>query len=46
LRIRFLADEDVDAELLRSLDRHAPTIDILDVKTSNLRKTARALARV
>lgn len=40
MSIRFLADEDVDANLLRGLQRREPAIDILDVKTSGLRETA------
>jgi hypothetical protein len=32
LSIRFLADEDVDANLLRGLQRREPAIDILDVR--------------
>jgi hypothetical protein len=40
LSIRFLADEDVDANPLRGLQRREPAIDILDVKTSGLRETA------
>jgi predicted nuclease of predicted toxin-antitoxin system len=40
LSIRFLADEDVDANLRRGLQTREPAIDILDVDTAGLRPTA------
>jgi hypothetical protein len=38
--VRFLADEDLDADIIRGLHSHEPAIDILDVKTAGLRGTA------
>lgn len=35
--VRFLADEDMDAAIIRSLRSREPAIDILDVKTTGLR---------
>jgi hypothetical protein len=40
--VRFLADEDVGAEIIRGLPLREPAIDILDVKTAGLRGTADA----
>jgi hypothetical protein len=38
--VRFLADEDLDASIIRGLHSREPAIDILDVKTAGLRETA------
>jgi hypothetical protein len=35
--VRFVADEDLDVNILRGLRAREPVIDILDVKTSGLR---------
>jgi len=35
--VRFLADEDVDVDMLQGLRSREPAIDILDVKTAGLR---------
>jgi len=37
--IRFLADEDIDADIIEGLRAREPAIDILDVKTGGLRAT-------
>jgi predicted nuclease of predicted toxin-antitoxin system len=37
--IRFLADEDIDADIIRGLRSREPAIDMLDVKTAGLRGT-------
>jgi len=37
--VRFLADEDIDADIIQGLRSREPTIDILDVKTAGLRGT-------
>lgn len=39
MTVRFLADEDLDADIVRGLRSREPAIDILDVKTSGLRGT-------
>jgi hypothetical protein len=38
--VRFLADEDLDADIIRGLHSREPAIDILDVKTAGLRGAA------
>jgi hypothetical protein len=38
--VRFLADEDLDADIILGLRSREPSIDLLDVKTSGLRGTA------
>ena len=40
MTVRFLADEDLDASIIRGLHSREPAIDILDVKTAGLRGTA------
>ena len=42
MTVRFLADEDVDSEILHGLRSREPGIDILDVKTTRLRGTTDA----
>ena len=37
MTIRFLADEDLDADIIQGLRSAEPVIDILDVKTAGLR---------
>ena len=37
MTIRFLADEDLDADIVHGLSSAEPAIDILDVKTAGLR---------
>ena len=37
MSIRFLVDEDIDADLIQGLLAREPAIDILDVKTAGLR---------
>jgi Domain of unknown function (DUF5615) len=37
--VRFLADEDLDAAIIRGLRSREPSVDILDVKSSGLRGT-------
>ena len=37
MTVRFLADEDVDTDILQGLRSREPAIDILDVKTAGLR---------
>ena len=37
MTVRFLADEDIDADIIHGLLSREPTIDILDVKTAGLR---------
>ncbi len=39
MTVRFLADEDVDADIIQGLRSREPAIDILDVKTAGLRGT-------
>lgn len=39
MTVRFLADEDIDAAIIRGLRSREPAIDILDVKTAGLRGT-------
>lgn len=39
MTIRFLADEDLDSNIIQGLRYHEPAIDILDVKTADLRGT-------
>lgn len=39
MTVRFLADEDLDADIIRGLRSREPAIDILDVKTAGLRGT-------
>jgi len=38
--VRFLADEDLRAGIIEALHSREPAIDILDVKTTGLRRTA------
>jgi hypothetical protein len=38
--VRFLADEDLDSDIIESLRSREPAIDILDVKKAGLRGTA------
>jgi hypothetical protein len=38
--VRFLADEDLDTDIIRGLHSREPAIDILDVKTAGLRGAA------
>jgi predicted nuclease of predicted toxin-antitoxin system len=38
--VRFLADEDVDGDLIRGLRTREPAMDVLDVKTAGLRGMA------
>jgi hypothetical protein len=33
--VRFLADEDVDGDIIKGLHSREPAIDILDVKTTD-----------
>lgn len=40
MTVRFLADKDLNAAIVQSLQSLEPAIDILDVKTSGLRGTA------
>lgn len=40
MTVRFLADENLDADIIRGLRAREPAIDILDVKTAGLRATA------
>ena len=40
MTVRFLADEDIDADIIRGLLSREPAIDILDVKTTGLRGTS------
>jgi hypothetical protein len=35
--IRFLADEDLDADIIEGLRSREPAIDILDIKSTGLR---------
>jgi hypothetical protein len=37
--VRFLADEDLDADIVEGLRSREPAIDILDIKNSSLRGT-------
>lgn len=37
MSIRFLADEDLDSDIINGLRSREPAIDILDVKTAGLR---------
>jgi hypothetical protein len=37
--VRFLADEDLDADIVAGLRSREPAIDIVDVKTAGLRGT-------
>lgn len=37
---RFLADEDVDTDIIQGLRAREPAIDVLDVKTAGLRGTS------
>ena len=39
MTVRFLAGEDLDADIVRGLRSREPAIDILDVKTADLRGT-------
>lgn len=39
MTVRFLADEDLDADIVVGLRSRQPAIDILDVKTAGLRGT-------
>jgi hypothetical protein len=38
--VRFLADEDLDSDIIQGLRTREPAIDVLDVKTAGLRGTA------
>ncbi len=40
MTVRFLADEDLDSDIIESLRSREPAIDILDVKKAGLRGTA------
>jgi predicted nuclease of predicted toxin-antitoxin system len=40
VNVRFLADEDLRAAIIEGLRSREPAIDILDVKTTGLRRTA------
>ena len=42
MTVRFLADEDIDVEIVQGLRSREPAIDILDVKTAGLRGSADA----
>jgi hypothetical protein len=42
--VRFLADENLDTDIIQGLRAREPAIDILDVKTAGLRGTARSSA--
>jgi len=35
--VRFLADEDLDSDIIRGLLSREPTIDVLDIKSADLR---------
>jgi hypothetical protein len=37
--VRFLADEDIDVDIIQGLRSREPAIDILDVKSAGLRRT-------
>ena len=39
MTVRFLADEDLDADIIQGLRTREPAMDILDVKTAGLRGT-------
>ena len=39
MTVRFLADEDLDADIVGGLRSREPAIDILDVKSTDLRGT-------
>lgn len=39
MTVRFLADENLDADLVNGLRSREPAVDILDVKTAGLRGT-------
>ena len=39
MTVRFLADEDLDSDIINGLRSREPTIDILDVKNAGLRRT-------
>ena len=39
MTVRFLADEDLDADIIEALRSREPAIEILDVKTCGLRRT-------
>ena len=39
MTVRFLADEDLDAAIIRGVRSREPSMDILDVKSSGLRGT-------
>ena len=39
MSIRFLADEDLDADIIAGLRSREPAIDILDIKSTGLRGT-------
>ena len=39
MSVRFLADEDLDADIIAGLRSREPAIDILDVKSTGLRGT-------
>ena len=40
MTVRFLADENLDSDIIMGLRAREPAIDILDVKTAGLRGTA------
>ena len=39
MTVRFLADEDLDSQIIQGLKSREPAIDILDVKNADLRGT-------
>ena len=39
MTVRFLADENLDTDIIQALRAREPAIDILDVKTAGLRGT-------
>ena len=39
MNVRFLADEDLDTDIIQGLRSREPAIDVLDVKTAGLRGT-------
>ena len=40
MTVRFLADEDLDSDIIDGLRSREPAIDILDVKTAGLRRAS------
>jgi hypothetical protein len=39
---RFLADENIDSDIVQGLRSREPAIDVLDVKTAGLRRASEA----